>query len=215
MPNRRVSSGPRAVVFQTRKPTLKAQRQTLADFHVSAQRGRGNYEEAVRRSRDRDVLVILRNRAASDGSGLGRCAESPSSRRACRPPPSWRPDRGWVPRVLRSGSLRNRPSVQVLSRLPVDRLCRGPRAELSSDWRASSCFSRSSCSNGRSACATGSRQAPSRCGPPGSAARPQACLDSSACVRCSGSVPTGFVAFRFAEYVARPRTNTSGIRSSS
>ena len=106
-----VSSGSCAVVFQTRETTLKAQRQTLADFHLSAQRGRGNDEKAVGRGRHRDVYVIFRNRASSNGSGLRRRAaaarlafpESPSSRRACRPPPSSRPDRGWVPRALGFG----------------------------------------------------------------------------------------------------------------
>jgi hypothetical protein len=69
-----VSSGSRPVVFQTRETTLKAQRQTLADFHLSVQRGRGNEEEAVGRSRHCDVYIIFRNRVPSNGSGLRQCA---------------------------------------------------------------------------------------------------------------------------------------------
>ena len=52
--DREASSGSGTVVVKAGKPTLKAQRQPLADFHVSTQRGRGNDEKAVGGSRDRD-----------------------------------------------------------------------------------------------------------------------------------------------------------------
>ena len=48
---------------------MKAHRQTLADFHLPAQKCRGNDEKAVGNSRNRDVLAIPPNRATTNRSG--------------------------------------------------------------------------------------------------------------------------------------------------
>jgi hypothetical protein len=69
-----VSSRSCTVVFQPRESQMKAQGDTLADLHFSAQTRRSNDEEAIGASGHRNMRMILRNGAASNGSSLRRCA---------------------------------------------------------------------------------------------------------------------------------------------